>query len=78
MTRPSNECRAKVQKYIRHHFPSMKDVKPRVSSRKYSGQLRHRFTFRKSLQPAGGGSFPQVLHVTADEQGNVIKVSVSR
>jgi hypothetical protein len=78
MTRPSKKCRAKVQRYFRGHFPTMKEVKPSVSSRRYSGQVRHRFTFRKSLRPSGGGSFQQIVHITADEQGNVIKVNVSK
>lgn len=78
MTRPSAECRVKVQEYVRKHFPDMKGVKPSVSSRKHGDQMRHRFTFRKTLQSSDGGRFQQILHLTTDAGGEVLKVSVSR
>jgi hypothetical protein len=68
----------RVQKYVRDHFPDMKGVKPSVSSRKSADQIRYRFTFRKTLQASDGQKLRQILHLTADEEGNVVKASVSR
>ncbi len=78
MTKPSRKCRVRVQKYVRNHFPDMREAKPTVSSRKYAGEMRHRFTFRKTLHSGDGESFQQIVHLTTDEVGNVTKVSVSR
>ena len=78
MAKPSRKCRARVEKYVRDHFPDMRGVKPTISSRKYAGRMRHRFTFRKALHTSGGQSFKQAIHLAADEEGNVTKVSVSR
>jgi len=78
MTKPSRKCRAKVQRYVRDHFPDIAGVKPRVSSRKYAGRMRHRFTFRRALQSSDGERFHQIAHVTTDEEGEVLKVTVSR
>lgn len=78
MAKPSAKCRAKVRKYVREHFPDMGGVRPSVSSGKSGGKLRHRFTYRRGLQASGGQSLKQIVHLTADEDGNVVKVSVSR
>jgi hypothetical protein len=78
MTKPCKKCRARVQKYVQDHFPSMKGVKPSVSSRNHAGRVEHRFKFRKALRSSGAESFQQIVHLTTDEEGNVVKVSVSR
>ncbi len=78
MTRPTSECRDKVQKYIEDRFPEMGTVRPRVTTDNRDGKTRHRFTFRKALHSPNGGRFQQIVHLTADEEGRVLKVSVSR
>jgi hypothetical protein len=78
MTRPSENCRVSAHEYLRDHFPDMKGVRPSVSSRKSGGQTRYRFTFRKALRSSDGERFRQIVNVTTDEEGNVVKVSVSR
>jgi hypothetical protein len=78
MTKPTSECRAKVRKYIEDRFPEMATVRPRVTSNNRDGKTRHRFTFRKALRSPNGGQFQQIVHLTADEDGKVLKVSVSR
>lgn len=78
MTKPSKKCRTKVRKYVRDHFPDMTGVKPTVSSRERAGRMRHRFTFRKALRSSDGERFHQIAHVTADEEGKVLKITVSR
>jgi hypothetical protein len=78
MTKPRKKCRAQVRKYVQHHFPGMKGVKPSVSSRNHAGRVEHRFTFRKALRSSDGERFQQIVHLTTDEEGNVVKVSVSR
>jgi hypothetical protein len=78
MTRPTSECRDKVQKYIEDRFPEMGTVRPRVTTDNRDGKTRHRFTFRKALRSPNGGRFQQIVHLTVDEEGRVLKVSVSR
>ncbi len=78
MPRPSKECRTRVQKHLEEHFPEMASVKPRVSSTNRGGQMRHRFTYRKALSSSNGEKFQQVVHLTTDEEGRVLKVAVSR
>ena len=78
MTRPSTDCRAKVQEYLGKRFPDMRGVRPTVASEEHEGQVRHRFTFRKTLRSSNGQSFRQVVHLTTDAKGKVLKVSVSR
>jgi hypothetical protein len=78
MTKPTSECRDKVQKYIKEQFPQMATVRPKVTTNNRGGKTRHRFTFRKALRSPNGGQFQQIVHLTADEDGKVLKVSVSR
>lgn len=78
MARPSKECKRRVHEHIRQHFPDMADVKPAVSCLKSGGQTRHRFTFRKALRSSDGEKYKQIVHVTADQDGKVLKVAVSR
>ena len=78
MTKPGKRCRARVRKYLQAHFPGMGGVKPSISSRNQGGRVEHRFTFRKALRSSDGERFQQIVHLTTDEEGNVVKVSVSR
>jgi hypothetical protein len=78
MTKPTSECRDKVRKYIKDRFPEMGSVRPKVTTNSRNGKTRHRFTFRKALSSPNGGQFQQIVHLTADEDGKVLKVSVSR
>lgn len=78
MTRPTKECRSKVQKHLKEHFPEMAAVRPRVTSVNHGGHVRHRFTFRKALRSCNGERFQQIVHLTTDEGGQVLKVAVSR
>ncbi len=78
MPKPSKECRTRVQKHVKKHFPEMAGVKPKVSSVNHEGQTRHRFTYRKALSSSNGQKFLQVVHLTTDEEGRVLKVAVSR
>jgi hypothetical protein len=78
MSGPNNKCESRVKKHIKDHFPEMAGVKPKVTSRNHGGQMRHRFTFRKALRSPDGEKFQQIVHLTADEDGKVLKVSVSR
>jgi hypothetical protein len=78
MTGPTKESKDKVQKYIEAHFPDMAPVRPRVTTSNHGGKRTHRFTYRKALRSADEGTFQQVVHLTTDEDGKVLKVSVSR
>lgn len=78
MARPSKECRRRVQKHIGQHFADMADVKPTVSTLKSGGKTRYRFTFRKALRSSDGERYKQIVHLTTDEGGEVLKVAVSR
>jgi hypothetical protein len=78
MTGPSKECKVRVQKHIKNHFPEMSGVRPTVKTSNRAGETRHRFTFRKALRSQDKGQFQQLVHLTADAEGKVLKVSVSR
>jgi hypothetical protein len=78
MSTPSSQCRGRVRKHIKDHFPEMAGVRPKVTSRQHRGETRFRFTYRKTLRPANGQKFQQIVHLTTDEGGKVLKVSVSR
>jgi len=78
MSRPTKSCQAKVRKHIAEHFPEMRGVRARVRSTNHGGKTTHRFTFQKALPTPKGGDFQQIVHVTTDEEGCVLKVSVSR
>jgi hypothetical protein len=78
MSGPNSKCQSRVKKHIKDHFPEMAGVKPKVTSRNHGGEMRHRFTFRKALRAPNGERFQQIVHLTADEDGKVLKVSVSR
>ncbi|MDH4207597.1 MAG: hypothetical protein OEV76_01845 [Anaerolineae bacterium] len=78
MTRPTKSCHDKVRKHVADHFPEMSEVRPKVKSANHDGKTTHRFTFRKALRTAKGGDFQQIVHVTTDEEGRVLKVTVSR
>ena len=78
MSGPTRECRGRVQKHLRDHFPEMSSVRPKVTTRNHSGRKRHHFTFRKALRSTNGVRFQQIVHLTSDEDGKVLKVSVSR
>ncbi len=78
MTKPCRKSRDRVRKYVREHFPDMGGVRPSVSSRTHAGEVTYRFTFRRTLRSSDGKRFQQIVHLTADEEGNVTKVSVSR
>jgi hypothetical protein len=78
MSTPSSGCRGRVRKHIKDHFPEMGGVRPKVTSSQLGGETRHRFTYRKTLRSANGQKFQQIVHLTTDEGGKVLKVSVSR
>jgi hypothetical protein len=78
MTRPNKSCRDKVRKHVADHFPEMSEVTPKVKSTNHGGKTTHRFTFRKALRAPKGGDFEQIVHVTTDEEGQVLKVAVSK
>jgi len=78
MTGPTKECKGRVQKHIKDHFPEMAGVRPTVKTSNRAGETRHRFTFRKTLRSQNKGQFQQLVHLTADAEGKVLKVSVSR
>jgi len=65
---------SRVKEYVYSHFPEMKGVQAQVST----SQGRYVYTFRKRLPVAGGGDLLQVVRVLSDEEGEVLKVSVSR
>jgi hypothetical protein len=78
MTGPTKESKDRVQKYIEAHFPEMVSVRPRVTTTNRGNSKTHRFTYRKALRSANGAAFQQIVHLTTDEDGKVVKVSVSR
>jgi hypothetical protein len=78
MSGPTKQCKTSVAKHITEHFPEMAGAKLKVSTAKHGGETRHRFTYRKALRSANGVQSQQIVHLTTDENGKVLKVSVSR
>jgi hypothetical protein len=78
MSGPSRQCKTSVAKHITEHFPELAGAKPKVTLAKHGGETRYRFTYRKALRSANGVKSQQIVHLTADESGRVLKVSVSR
>lgn len=78
MSRPTKKCRSRVQKHLKDHFPEMSSVRPKVTTSNHSGRARHHFTYRKALRSTNGVRFQQIVHLTSDDDGKVLKVSVSR
>jgi hypothetical protein len=78
MSTPSSQCRGRVRKHIKDHFPEMVGVRPKVTSSQQGGETRFRFTYRRTLRSANEKKFQQIVHLTTDEGGKVLKVSVSR
>lgn len=78
MSRPSKDCRTRVQKHVKKHFPEMATAKPKVTSTNHGGQTRYRFTYRKALRASDREDFQQVVHLTTDGEGRVLKTAVSR
>lgn len=64
----------KVKRYVYERFPELTGVRPQASS----SRSRYIYTFKKRLPLPGGGTILQVVRVTADEKGEILKVSVSR
>ena len=68
---------SKVRDYVEGRFPELRGVRPTVSAPKQSSGGPYIYTFAKKIStPAGHLS--QVVRVTSDEAGAVLKVSVSR
>jgi hypothetical protein len=78
MSGPSKQCKNSVAKHITENFPEMAGAKPKVTLAKHGGETRYRFTYRKALRLANGAKSHQIVHLTTDESGKVLKVSVSR
>jgi hypothetical protein len=78
MRAPTKESKDRVRRYIEAHFPEMATVSPRVTTSNHGNKRTHRFTYRKAMRSASEGTFQQVVHLTTDEDGKVLKVSVSR
>jgi hypothetical protein len=78
MSTPSSQCRRRVNKHIKDHFPEMAGMRPKVTSSQHGGETRFRFTYRKTLRSGNGQKFQQIVHLTTDDGGKVLKVSVSR
>ncbi len=78
MSGPTKQCKNSVAKHIAEEFPEMAGAKPKVTLAKHGGETRYRFTYRKALRSANGVKSQQIVHLTTDESGKVLKVSVSR
>lgn len=60
--------------HVYRSFPDMKGARPRMSKR---GPHRV-FTFQKTMRERGGPVLKQVVKVTVDDAGKVLKVVASR
>lgn len=68
MGKEQNSRLHRVKKYVAQHFPEMAKVIPRVSK---SGPTS---TYVFAIQ----GRVPEIVRVITNEEGEIIKVSVSR
>lgn len=65
----------KICKNIYRRFPPMKDKRPKVSKQ---GENRYLLVFSGSGETPDGQTIQQTVRVVADEEGRIIKTSMSR
>lgn len=69
----------RAKKYVAQSFPEMAEVSPQVSKAGPGDGATYTFTFRgKVARLAAGGNFQQIVRLTTDAQGEILKVAVSR
>ncbi|MBI2845531.1 MAG: hypothetical protein HYX86_03185 [Chloroflexi bacterium] len=68
----------RVKKYVAHNFPDMAEVSPQVSKAGPGSTASYIFTFRGKVAHLAGGNMQQILRVTTDAQGEILKVAASR
>ncbi|MFQ5945178.1 MAG: hypothetical protein ACE5NC_02910 [Anaerolineae bacterium] len=66
---------AKVREYVKARYPEVRGVRP-TADRKKNG--RTVFTYRIERPLPDGKTLTQVVRVTADASGRVVKATVSR
>lgn len=65
----------KICKNIYRRFPPMKNKRPKVSKQ---GENRYLLVFSGSGETPDGQTIQQTVRVVADEEGRIIKTSMSR
>lgn len=71
----ANRAQAKVREYVKAHYPEMRGVRPTIDRKKNGRTV---FTFRQERPLPDGAILTQLVRVTADGSGRVVKVTVSR
>lgn len=71
----AREAETKVREYMKAHYPEMKGVRPQIDRGKDGRTV---FTYRNERPLPDGKSLKQVIRVTADASGRVVKVAASR
>lgn len=65
----------KVNKEVFQRHPQMAGINPKVSQQTAD---RYLLVYSKTIEIATGRNMQQTIRVTADKQGNVLKMSVSK
>ncbi len=71
----TNRAKAEVRKYVKALYPEMRGVRPTVDRGKNGSTV---FTYRNERPLPDGETLEQVVRVTADASGRVVKVIASR
>lgn len=65
---------------VAKQFPEMKSVRPTVQreERPPNGKTKYRLTYKGQAEIPGGRKIRRIVHVIADENGRVIRMSTSK
>lgn len=77
MSMSSEQRLSRVRQYVEGRFPELKGVRPTLSAPKQGTSGPYLYTFAKNVSTPAG-KLSQVVRVTSDEFGEILKVSVSR
>jgi hypothetical protein len=65
----------KVNKEVAQRHPQMAGINPKVSQQTAD---RYLLVYSRTIEIAAGRNMQQTIRVTADKQGNVLKMSASK
>lgn len=69
-----------ISRQVAREFPEMSGVRPTVQEQwaPRSGHKRYLLKYKNIVRLPGGGEMKRVVRVTADEDGQVLRMSTSR
>lgn len=71
---------SKVKDIVYEKYPEMEDVEPSVSTKKVQEESLEVYvlTFQRAISLPDGAQLDRAVHVTMDEEGEIIKITSSK